>query len=73
LYEQVAYVPPPENQLARLNAAETDKQHQKKQDRLCPAAYSFKNRTCSVDGGYLHVNKVRSCAGDHAYYKHPVF
>lgn len=62
-----------EYQLARLDAAETDKQHEEKQNRLGAAANGLKYRTCRVYGGYLGVDEVCACAGDHTYNQHPVF
>jgi hypothetical protein len=72
LNNQVTQVPSLEFELARLNAAETDKEHQEQQDGLGLAADKFKCGPGGMDGGYLHVDKVRSGTGDHAYYQHPV-
>lgn len=70
---KVAYVPTLEYQLPWFNAAETYKQHEKEQNRLGPAANSLQRRPGRVYGGYLSIDEVCPCTGDHAYYKHPVF
>ena len=69
---QIAQMPALELELAGLDAAETDEQHQEKQDGLCPAADGFQNWPGCVDGGYLGVDEIGSGSGDHAYHEHPI-
>lgn len=66
-------MPALELELARLYPAETDEKHQEKQYGLCAAADGLQNRSGGVYGGYLGIDEICSCSGDHTYDQHPVF
>ena len=66
-------MPALEFELAGLYAAETDEKHQEQQYGLGPAANCLQNGSGGVDGGYLGVDEICTCSGDHAYHQHPVF
>ena len=65
-------MPFPECKLTGLYPAEADEQHKKEQYGLCLTANDFKNRSRGVNRRDLHIDKVCSGAGKHAYHKHPV-
>ena len=65
-------MPPFQLELAGIYPAETDEQHQEQQDRLYFAAECLKKRSCRVQCGYIHVDKVCPCACHHTYDQHPV-
>jgi hypothetical protein len=66
-------MPPGGLKLLRLYPAETDEQHKEQQDGLGLAADNLQYGACCMYGWYLHIDKVCSGSGYHAYHKHPVF